>query len=96
MPRRFRIEYEDAIYHVMTRGNARQYIAHDDDDRRRLLADLERVVDRSGWLVLGFVIMCNHLHLLWKIGVSMENRCQFIFLRPLVFPVTPFCPDNMN
>ena len=26
MPRRLRIEYEDAIYHVMTRGNARQDI----------------------------------------------------------------------
>jgi hypothetical protein len=40
MPRRLRIESEDAIYHVMTRGNARQDIVHDDDDRRRLLADL--------------------------------------------------------
>src|SRR6185437_12368516 len=64
MPRRLRIEYEDAIYHVMARGNARQDIVHDDDDRRRLLADLERAVTRSGWLVLGFVVMSNHLHLL--------------------------------
>ena len=66
MPRRLRIEYKDAIYHVMTRGNARQDIVYHDDDLRRLLADLERVVDRSGWLVLGFVIMSNHLHLLLR------------------------------
>ncbi len=66
MPRRLRIEYEGAIYHVMSRGNARQDIVHDDDDRRRLLDDLERVVTRCGWEVPCFVVMTNHLHLLVK------------------------------
>jgi putative transposase len=66
MPRRLRIEFEGAIYHVMTRGNARQDIVHDDDDRIRLLVDLERVVDRFEWEVLAFVILSNHLHLLLK------------------------------
>src|SRR5215469_5095441 len=66
MPRRLRIEYEGAIYHVMTRGNARQDIVYDDDDRRRLMHDLERVVVRSGWELLCFVVMSNHLHLLLK------------------------------
>jgi len=64
MPRRLRIEFEGAIYHVMTRGNARQDIVHDDDDRRRLLDDLERAVTRRGWRLLCFVLMSNHLHLL--------------------------------
>jgi putative transposase len=49
MPRRLRIEFEGAIYHVMARGNARQDIVHDDDDRRRLLVDLERAVVRCDW-----------------------------------------------
>ena len=66
MPRRLRIEYDDAIYHVMARGNARQDIVHDDDDRRRILADLERVVTKSSWTVLSFVLMSNHLHLLLR------------------------------
>jgi putative transposase len=66
MPRRLRIEFEGAIYHVMTRGNARQDIVHDDDDRTRLLADLERTVDRCGWEILAFAILSNHLHLLLK------------------------------
>ena len=66
MPRRLRIEYEGAIYHVMTRGNARQDIVDDDGDRRRLLDDLERVVARCGWQVLCFVVMSNHFHLLLK------------------------------
>jgi hypothetical protein len=64
MPRRLRIEFEGAIYHVMTRGNTRQRIVHDDDDRTRLLGDLERTVLRLGWELLAFVVMGNHLHLL--------------------------------
>ena len=35
-----------------------------DDDRRRLLTDLERTVDRTGWEVLGFALLSNHFHLL--------------------------------
>ena len=66
MPRRLRIEFEGAIYHVMTRGNARQDIVHDDGDRVRLLADLERTVHRFEWDVLAVAIMSNHLHLLLR------------------------------
>src|SRR3954468_1632622 len=66
MPRRLRIEFEGAIYHVMARGNARQEIVHDDDDRRRLLEGLELTVTRCGWELLGFVVMSNHLHLVLK------------------------------
>jgi hypothetical protein len=35
MPRRLRIEFEGAIYHVMARGDARQNIVHDGEDRVR-------------------------------------------------------------
>lgn len=63
MPRRLRLEFEGAIYHVMTRGNARQDIVQDDDDRTRLLTDLERSVLRYGWELLAFVVLSNHLHL---------------------------------
>ena len=66
MPRRLRLEYEGAIYHVMTRGNARQDIVQDDDDRNRLLTDLERLVLRCDWELLAFAILSNHLHLLLK------------------------------
>lgn len=55
-----------AICHVMGRGNARQDIVHDDDDRRRLLDDLGRNVERSGWVPVALVVMTNHLHRLLK------------------------------
>jgi len=44
-----KIQYSDAIYHVMARGNGRQDIVEDDADRVRLVACLERAVRRSGW-----------------------------------------------
>ena len=63
MARRLRIQYSDAIYHVMARGNGRQDIVQDDADRGRLVACLERVVRRSGWSLYAFVFLTNHLHL---------------------------------
>ena len=63
MARRLRIQYSDAIYHVMARGNGRQDIVQDDADRGRLVACLERTVRRSGWSLYAFVFLTNHLHL---------------------------------
>jgi REP element-mobilizing transposase RayT len=78
MPRRLRIEYEGAIYHVMARGNARQKIVRDDADRGRLIEVLEQTVSRCGWELASYVVMGNHLHLLVKtprpnLGVGMQS-----------------------
>jgi hypothetical protein len=35
MARRLRLQYPEAIYHVMARGNGRQHIVRDDLDRDR-------------------------------------------------------------
>jgi REP element-mobilizing transposase RayT len=66
MPRHLRLQYHDAIYHVMARGNGRQDIVRDDDDRRRLQDYLGRAVVRCSWRVYAFVIMSNHLHVVLK------------------------------
>lgn len=63
MARPLRIEFADAIYHVMARGNARQRISEDDRDRQRLRDGLAQTVQRCGWELLAFVFMPNHLHL---------------------------------
>jgi hypothetical protein len=57
MPRRLRIEFEGAIYHVMARGNARQTIVRDDTDRRQLIEGLEHAVIRYGWELPTYVVM---------------------------------------
>jgi putative transposase len=78
MPRRLRIEFEGAIYHVMARGNARQRIVRDDADRQRLIEGLEQAVVRYGWELPCYVVMGNHLHLLVKtprpnLGAGMQS-----------------------
>ena len=63
MPRQVRIEFEGATYHVMCRGDRREWIFEDDDDRRMFLATLAEAVRRTGWLVHAYVLMGNHYHL---------------------------------
>jgi hypothetical protein len=46
MARPLRIEFPGALYHVTARGNARQDIFLDDEDRNRFLSVLEQVVPR--------------------------------------------------
>ena len=62
-PRPPRIQIAGGIYHVTSRGNRRQSIYLDDDDRRCFLALRDRVI--AGGLALhAYCLMTNHFHLL--------------------------------
>jgi len=63
MPRALRIQYEGAMYHVMNRGDRREAICHDDEDRRLFLRTLGQVCEKSGWEVHAYCLMSNHFHL---------------------------------
>jgi REP element-mobilizing transposase RayT len=63
MPRSLRIEFPGAYYRVMARGNRRETIFHDDDDRRFFLATLSGACAMTGWRVHAWVLMGNHYHL---------------------------------
>jgi REP element-mobilizing transposase RayT len=62
--RPLRLEYPGAIWHVTSRGNERRDIYRDDDDRRRFVNLLARVVIERRWILHAWVIMSNHYHLL--------------------------------
>ena len=62
MPRPPREEEAGAIHHVWARGNRRQAIYLDDDDRHRYLHELRQVVARFDWRCLAFCLLGNHLH----------------------------------
>jgi len=51
MPRKVRLEYEGAVYHVMSRGNKRGSIFESDDDRKVFLLTLGEACERSGAVV---------------------------------------------
>ena len=63
MARQLRIEYAGAIYHVMSRGDRREAIFRDDEDRRRFLTTLGEACGKTGWQVLALCLMPNHFHL---------------------------------
>ena len=64
MARPLRLEFEGALYHVMSRGNAREDIFLDDGDRTAFLANLGRVAERFDWRLWAWCLMGNHYHLL--------------------------------
>jgi putative transposase len=63
MGRQLRIEYAGAIYHVMSRGDRRENIFLDDEDRRAFLKTLGEVCARAEWQVHAYCLMGNHFHL---------------------------------
>lgn len=64
MPRKPRIEYPGAIYHVMSRGNRQEPIYLDDRDCGTFIDTLGEACTKTGWQVHAFVLMGNHYHLL--------------------------------
>jgi putative transposase len=63
MPRKLRIQYPGAMYHVMNRGDQREAIFRDDEDRQKLLATLGEACQKTEWQVHAYCLMCNHFHL---------------------------------
>lgn len=64
MARPLRPQFENAVYHVTSRGNRRQEIYVDSADRRYFLQLLARNVERYEWLIHAYCQMTNHYHLL--------------------------------
>lgn len=63
MARKLRVEYSGAIYHVMNRGDRREAIFKDDQDRDRFLETLGETCAKTGWRVHALCLMRNHFHL---------------------------------
>ena len=63
MPRKHRVWYKDAIYHIMCRGNHRHDIFRDDEDRQIYLTHLLEVKKLFRCNILSYCLMTNHVHL---------------------------------
>ena len=64
MARPLRIQYDGALYHITSRGNARKAIYRDDEDRRIFLDILFNVNKRYNWICHAYCLMNNHYHLI--------------------------------
>ena len=67
MPRKPRLEFPGAIYHINHRGNHQEFIYQDDDDRKLFLELLEKTIQRLNWICHAYCLMGNHYHLLVEI-----------------------------
>jgi putative transposase len=63
MARKLRIQYPGAIYHVMNRGDRREPVFADDQDRQRFLETLGETCQKTRWQVHAYCLMKNHFHL---------------------------------
>src|SRR5712691_10295212 len=64
MARPLRLEFPGALYHVTSRGNARQKIFLDAQDRHLFLDVFGEEVAQQGWRCYAYCLMDNHYHLL--------------------------------
>lgn len=58
-----RIQFAGALYHVTTRGNAKQRVCLDDWDFAWLVAQIGEAVTRYGWVCHSYCVLGNHFHI---------------------------------
>jgi putative transposase len=64
MPRKARLTVAGAVHHLMSRGNGGMQIFIDNDDRCFFLWVLEKLLEKSGYLLYAWCLMDNHYHVL--------------------------------
>jgi putative transposase len=60
MAMQVRMEVPGAFYHVLARGDRREAIVQDDQDRLTFMRTLSQACARSGFRVHGYALLSNH------------------------------------
>ena len=82
MARKPRVHYPAALYHVIMRGNARQDIFFDAEDRYRFYLLLQEGIEKYGHRIHAFCLMTNHIHIAIQVGeVSLSRIMQNLTFR---------------
>lgn len=76
MSRAWRIEYEGAFYHLMSRGNLKADIFYDDADRQMMLDVIGEFSDRFEIDIFAYVLMNNHYHLLVRTNLANLKKAM--------------------
>ena len=63
MGRKPRIEFNGALYHVIQRGNNKEYIFKNNADKKYFLGKLKEFKEMMGFDIYGYVLMDNHYHI---------------------------------
>lgn len=76
MPRHARILSKSQTYHVMLRGNNKENIFANDEDKSTILYLIKEKKIECGYSVFAYCVMDNHIHLVIKEGI--ENLFNII------------------
>ncbi len=66
-----RIEFSSALYHVTSRGDRREAIFEDNEDRLIVLRTLAGVVERFNWLCHAYCLMTTITICLWRLRMEI-------------------------
>ena len=78
MPRSARLIMDNAIHHVITRGNQKQKIFLENNDYQKYLEILEHYKYKFWFQLFGYCLMPNHVHLIIRIrqGKDLQKIVQ--------------------
>ncbi|MDF2613481.1 MAG: transposase IS200-family protein [Clostridia bacterium] len=86
MPRRAREKCEHSIYHIMVRGNNKQDIFLDEQDKIQYLRRLKRYKERYKVEIYAYCLMTNHIHLLiYDNGQDISKVIQGLNLSYVIY-----------
>ena len=72
--RSLRMDYPDTFYHILSRGNEKRDIFHDEKDYLKFLNTTEKAAERFKLEVHAYVLMKNHYHLLVRTKEANLSR----------------------
>ncbi len=67
MPRKQRIHYSGALYHIIVRGNNREWIFRTESEKQRYLECIAVCQKKYNFRIYAYVVMSNHAHMLIKV-----------------------------
>lgn len=79
LPRKKRIHYEGALYHVIARGNNKEYIFESDQDKNEYLKRVKKYIGKYKGKLYAYVMMDNHCHMLIEVSdIPLSKIMQLI------------------
>ncbi|MCQ1528839.1 transposase [Lutispora saccharofermentans] len=75
MGRPWREEYKGGIYHVIARGNNKEYIFKESIDKGYFIKQLKESIEGMNYRIFGYILMDNHYHILIQ---TMDKKLQEI------------------
>jgi putative transposase len=78
MARPPRIEFPGAFCHIIVRGNQKQAIFLDDQDRIRYIERLKRYKEHHRFILYAYTLMTNHVHLLIETTKSPVSKIMHV------------------